>query len=177
MFAITLASIPLTAWMANTNNKHDAYNSALRNQQYATKMAGLTAYERHKLFVSDYLRFYSRSDGAGPGPSSQALAAGVRTDYHALKEGHRFIRTAQDDAGNNWETRVCKNYYDRQAPVLACTRRQAAHATVIVASIFVLLLACSCCVASVAGHGMRPSRQRHGKSMDGLPLLHTHARP
>lgn len=95
-------------------SKHEAYNSALSRQHYASKVAGLTAFERHKLFVADYLRFYSRgADGAGPGPGSQAIAPNIRTDYDALKEGHRFIRSAQDDASSGWETRICKKYYDR----------------------------------------------------------------
>ena len=101
--------------MASLNNvKREEYGRVGTQQNYATRLAGLTAFERHKLFVSDYERFYGSGDagGAGPGPGS-AAAGGVRSDLDALREGYRFIRTEADDANGSWETRLCRKYYQR----------------------------------------------------------------
>lgn len=36
-----------------------------------------------------------------------------QTDSSALREGHRFIRTAEDDASDSLPVRLAKKYYDR----------------------------------------------------------------
>ncbi|KAJ3152651.1 hypothetical protein HDU89_001344 [Geranomyces variabilis] len=70
---------------------------------------GLTAYQRHKNMMTDYLKYYSRN-----APSTTVPATGS-SDLDALKSKHRFLRSDADDEtlSSSWASRVAKKYYDR----------------------------------------------------------------
>ncbi|KAJ8748768.1 hypothetical protein K2173_011323 [Erythroxylum novogranatense] len=77
-----------------------------RKQQYQAQIRGLNAYDRHKKFVNDYVRYYGKEN-----PTISKLP--IKTDYDTLREGYRFIRTEEDDADTSWEQRLVKRYYDK----------------------------------------------------------------
>lgn len=88
---------------------YDRVNSA---QYFKGNILGLNAYERHQRFCRDYIQFY----GTVAGESGSGTAVDQdqpRTDIDALQQGHRFIRTAVDNASNTWEARLAKRYYER----------------------------------------------------------------
>ena len=64
----------------------------------------MNAYERHKQLMLDWQKFYS-----GRLPQPQQTAA--KSDYDSLREAHRFIRSAEDDADDSWEARLARRYY------------------------------------------------------------------
>ncbi|KAJ3182976.1 hypothetical protein HDU87_007398 [Geranomyces variabilis] len=70
---------------------------------------GLTAYQRHKNMMTDYLKFYART-----GPTTAVPKPGS-SDLDALKSKHRFLRSDADDEtlSSSWASRVAKKYYDR----------------------------------------------------------------
>eukprot|EP00850_Spirogloea_muscicola_P016696 SM000137S00474 [mRNA] locus=s137:305665:309290:+ [translate_table: standard] len=78
---------------------------------YRDSVAGLSAYDRHKKFIADYVRFYGGRGGAGGGNSGTQLPA--RTDLDTLWETYRFIRSENDDADGTWEQRLARRYHDK----------------------------------------------------------------
>ncbi|XP_004510987.1 uncharacterized protein [Cicer arietinum] len=76
-----------------------------RKQQYQAHIRGLNAYDRHKKFIHDYVRFYGKEEK----PSSLKLP--IKTDQDTLREGYRFIRSEEDDMDPSWEQRLVKRYY------------------------------------------------------------------
>ncbi|GLC41653.1 hypothetical protein PLESTB_000692600 [Pleodorina starrii] len=86
-----------------------AFGSAQGAQYYRNNLLGMTAAERHKKLVNDYLTYYAR----GSDDSSAKESAPIRTDADALREHHRFIRSDADDDHGGWEARLAKRYYDR----------------------------------------------------------------
>lgn len=90
---------------------YDKVNSA---SYFRGNLLGLTAHERHQRYCRDYIAFYGNGNGNGAPSAAAAAAAGaIRTDVDALREHHRFIRTAEDDAANTWDARLAKKYYER----------------------------------------------------------------
>ncbi|EIE22911.1 hypothetical protein COCSUDRAFT_8481, partial [Coccomyxa subellipsoidea C-169] len=68
---------------------------------------GLTAYDRHKRLMAEYVNFYG---GKLPAPAQQPT---LKTDYDILREQYRFIRSAEEDAAaeDRWALRLAKRYY------------------------------------------------------------------
>lgn len=91
----------------------------------------LDAYSRHKQFVNDYVRFYGRKDSneqqqqqqqqrytiymkhSSFSFSSLLIINSIKTDLDLVRQEHRFLRTAQDDAQLNYEKLLAKKYYDK----------------------------------------------------------------
>ncbi|AEE83542.1 folate-sensitive fragile site protein [Arabidopsis thaliana] len=86
--------------------RSDIYDREERKQQYQAHIRGLNAYERHKKFLKDYVRFYGKDK-----PAEVKLP--VKTDQDTLREGYRFIRSEEDDLDPSWEQRLVKRYYDK----------------------------------------------------------------
>ncbi len=63
----------------------------------------LTPHERHRKLIDDYARFYGKGH-----PQQPAVVA--RTDADVLREHHRFIREADNDADDSWEQRLAAKY-------------------------------------------------------------------
>lgn len=89
--------------------RSSAYDSVERGQYFQGHMAGMSAHERHTKLVSDYQRFYQHPQL----PTETKTAALVSTDFDALREGHRFLRSEADDAETSWEAKLAKRYYSR----------------------------------------------------------------
>ncbi|WZY70187.1 hypothetical protein YC2023_002427 [Brassica napus] len=91
--------------------RSEIYDREERKQQYQAHIRGLNAYERHKKFLKDYVRFYGKDK-----PTEVKLP--VKTDHDTLREGYRygailFIRSEEDDLNPSWEQRLVKRYYDK----------------------------------------------------------------
>ncbi|KAM1263631.1 hypothetical protein ACFX15_028062 [Malus domestica] len=86
--------------------KYAIFDREERKQQYQAHILGLNAYDRHKKFVKDYVSFYGRE-------ASSHVKLPVKTDHDTLREGHRFIRSEEDDMDRSWEQRLVKRYYDK----------------------------------------------------------------
>ncbi|CAN6988622.1 unnamed protein product [Brassica rapa subsp. trilocularis] len=86
--------------------RSEIYDREERKQQYQAHIRGLNAYERHKKFLKDYVRFYGKGK-----PTEVKLP--VKTDHDTLREGYRFIRSEEDDLNPSWEQRLVKRYYDK----------------------------------------------------------------
>lgn len=86
--------------------KSAIYDREERKQHYQAHIKGLNAYERHKKFLNDYVKYYGKEK-----PCGERLP--VKTDQDALREGYRFIRTEEDDMDASWEQRLVKRYYDK----------------------------------------------------------------
>ncbi|KAL2926883.1 Protein FRA10AC1 [Bienertia sinuspersici] len=72
-----------------------------RKQHYQAHIRGLNAYEKHKKFLNDYIKYYGKER-----PAEQKLP--IKTDQDALREGYR-----RDDMDTSWEQRLVKRYYDK----------------------------------------------------------------
>ncbi len=44
--------------------------------------------------------------------ASSSNLAGPKSDLQALADGHRFLRSAEDDLSKDWESKVSRKYYD-----------------------------------------------------------------
>eukprot|EP00243_Klebsormidium_subtile_P003386 TRINITY_DN16772_c0_g1_i1.p1 TRINITY_DN16772_c0_g1~~TRINITY_DN16772_c0_g1_i1.p1 ORF type:complete len:289 (-),score=62.99 TRINITY_DN16772_c0_g1_i1:204-1070(-) len=86
--------------------KNEVLSKEQRRQHYQDYVKGLNAYDRHKRFVEDYVKFYG--DGRYEPPK-----APVKTDTDILRESYRFLRSDEDDADTSWEARLAKRYYDK----------------------------------------------------------------
>ncbi|KFK22903.1 hypothetical protein AALP_AAs72951U000400 [Arabis alpina] len=86
--------------------RSEIYDREERKQQYQAHIRGLNAYDRHKKFLNDYVRFYGKDK-----PVEVKLP--VKTDQDTLREGYRFIRSEEDDLNPSWEQRLVKRYYDK----------------------------------------------------------------
>ncbi|XP_050121319.1 uncharacterized protein LOC126598947 isoform X3 [Malus sylvestris] len=79
--------------------KYAIFDREERKQQYQAHILGLNAYDRHKKFVKDYVSFYGRE-------ASSHVKLPVKTDHDTLREGHRFIRSEEDNMDRSWEQRL-----------------------------------------------------------------------
>jgi len=68
---------------------------------------GVSAYERHKRFINDYVIFYGRESEYLKPTRPQ------KTDYDVLREEYRFLRTDEDNDDSQFEKRMSKKYYDK----------------------------------------------------------------
>eukprot|EP00270_Netrium_digitus_P017118 TRINITY_DN6234_c0_g1_i4.p1 TRINITY_DN6234_c0_g1~~TRINITY_DN6234_c0_g1_i4.p1 ORF type:complete len:215 (-),score=55.77 TRINITY_DN6234_c0_g1_i4:286-930(-) len=82
-----------------------------KREFFKTSLQGLSAYDRHKKFIVDYVNFYKQ--GQQKDASSSSSARPIRTDHDTLRETYRFIRTEEDDAGATWEQRLARRYYNK----------------------------------------------------------------
>eukprot|EP00877_Chromochloris_zofingiensis_P003571 jgi/Chrzof1/13214/Cz07g24200.t1 len=100
--------------MASFNSiRGQVYDRVQRSQYYKDNLQGLTAYERHKKILNDFFS-HSRSQQQQQGASTDPAAArlsGIRTDADVLQDTYRFLRTAEDDAGDSLDVRLAKRYY------------------------------------------------------------------
>ncbi|KAL9251410.1 FRA10AC1-like protein [Drosera capensis] len=86
--------------------KSSIYDREERKQQYQAHVRGLNAFDRHRKFVDDYVRYYGKGAPSG-------LNYPIKTDQDTLREGYRFIRTEEDDNDTSWEQSLVKRYYDK----------------------------------------------------------------
>ncbi|CAL1361553.1 unnamed protein product [Linum trigynum] len=86
--------------------KTEIFDREARKQQYQAHVRGLNAYDRHKKFLNDYVRFYGKE-------RSDNVNLPVKTDQDTIREGYRFIRSEEDDMDTSWEQRLVKRYYDK----------------------------------------------------------------
>ena len=72
------------------------------------KYLALTAYDRHKLLVNEYLLNY-------PGATKllQRDTSKDKNDLDVIKENHRFLWDNVDNSELTWEQQLAKNYYDK----------------------------------------------------------------
>lgn len=95
--------------MSGFNAEHLAAVDAAARARQRAEFRGLSAFERHKRLIHDLTTYYG-----GTLPSSQQQQqVPIKSDEAALREAHRFIRTAEDDASDAWEVRLAKKYYSR----------------------------------------------------------------
>ena len=97
--------------MAGFNRtRQEVYDRVSRSQYYRDNLAGLNAHERHQQLISAALSY---NGPPGSNSSSSHDLASIKTDEDVLRERHRFLRTAEDDAEASWEVRLARRYYDR----------------------------------------------------------------
>ncbi|XP_051925443.1 protein FRA10AC1 isoform X1 [Hippocampus zosterae] len=71
-------------------------------------LISLTAFERHKKFVGDYILYYG-----GHMADFKRSAANDKTDSDVLRENHRFLWRDEDEEDMTWEKELAKKYYDK----------------------------------------------------------------
>ncbi|XP_061665544.1 protein FRA10AC1 isoform X2 [Syngnathoides biaculeatus] len=71
-------------------------------------LISLTAFERHKKFVGDYILYYG-----GNMADFKRSAAKDKTDSDVLRENHRFLWRDEDEEDMTWEKELAKKYYDK----------------------------------------------------------------
>ncbi|XP_027192881.1 uncharacterized protein [Cicer arietinum] len=82
-----------------------------RKQQYQAHIRGLNAYDRHKKFIHDYVRFYGKEEK----PSSLKLP--IKTDQDTLREGYRW-RTEKEVMSGKGQF-ICGNKHCNEKDGLA----------------------------------------------------------
>ncbi|CAI0393846.1 unnamed protein product [Linum tenue] len=63
--------------------KTEIFDREARKQQYQAHVRGLNAYDRHKKFLNDYVRFYGKE-------RSDNVNLPVKTDQDTIREGYRY---------------------------------------------------------------------------------------
>ncbi|TPX70793.1 hypothetical protein SpCBS45565_g01444 [Spizellomyces sp. 'palustris'] len=109
----TYFQVPLSKHPTKSASTAEAESNASISKVFQKDASGLTAYQRHKKMMGDYLSFYGTevADVLEKRRSSSYIVG--KTELDILKEQHRFLRNEEDDADNSWESRVAKKYYDR----------------------------------------------------------------
>ncbi|XP_012226714.1 protein FRA10AC1 homolog [Linepithema humile] len=69
--------------------------------------AHLSAYDRHKKLINDYLTLYGQSVSSLKRDTSRD-----KTDYDVIRENHKFLWD-QDDTPDTWGAKLAKKYYDK----------------------------------------------------------------
>ncbi|XP_021736054.1 protein FRA10AC1-like [Chenopodium quinoa] len=100
----SIVSPPLMASFSSL--KSAIFDREERKQHYQAHIRGLNAYDKHKKFLNDYVKYYGKDR-----PAEQKIP--IKTDKDALREGYRFIRAEEDDMDTAWEQRLVKRYYDK----------------------------------------------------------------
>lgn len=90
-------------------SERDAAEAANGRRIARQQLLLLSPEARHLKLLAERSRFYGGAAAAGA-HSEQPVR--TRTDSDALKDGHRFLRTASDDDGS-WEARLAAKYYSR----------------------------------------------------------------
>ncbi|XP_011696297.1 PREDICTED: protein FRA10AC1 homolog [Wasmannia auropunctata] len=70
--------------------------------------AHLSAYDRHKKLVNDYLTFYGKSISSFKRDTSLD-----KTDYDVIRENHKFLWDQEKDIPDTWGAKLAKKYYDK----------------------------------------------------------------
>ncbi|CAB3411377.1 unnamed protein product [Caenorhabditis bovis] len=90
--------------------KHWFQDEHSRMHKKMGRMMSMNAYQRHKEIINMYyLSFPGSTKMLQPSTSHE------RTDYDVLKDNHKFVWSAEDEANaeKSWETRMAKRYYDK----------------------------------------------------------------
>ncbi|KAL9249481.1 FRA10AC1-like protein [Drosera capensis] len=64
--------------------KSSIYDREERKQKYQANVRGINAFDRHRKFVDDYVRYYGKGAPSG-------LNYPIKTDQDTLREGYRFV--------------------------------------------------------------------------------------
>ncbi|XP_076631776.1 protein FRA10AC1 homolog [Colletes latitarsis] len=70
--------------------------------------AYLSAYDRHKKLINDYLTLHNGSVSSLKRDTSRD-----KTDYDVIRENHRFLWDEDNDVQDTWGARLAKKYYDK----------------------------------------------------------------
>lgn len=70
--------------------------------------AYLSAYDRHKKLINDYLLLKGESITSLKRDTSRD-----KRDFDVIKENHKFLWDEDDDVPSTWEARLAKKYYDK----------------------------------------------------------------
>ncbi|XP_035724253.1 protein FRA10AC1-like [Vespa mandarinia] len=70
--------------------------------------AYLSAYDRHKKLINDYLLLKGETVASLKRDTSRD-----KRDFDVIKENHKFLWDEDDDQPNTWEARLAKKYYDK----------------------------------------------------------------
>ncbi|KAK2575802.1 hypothetical protein KPH14_007186 [Odynerus spinipes] len=70
--------------------------------------AYLSAYDRHKKLINDYLLLKGESITALKRDTSRD-----KRDFDVIKENHKFLWEEDDEEPSTWEARLAKKYYDK----------------------------------------------------------------
>ncbi|EZA59641.1 protein FRA10AC1 isoform X2 [Ooceraea biroi] len=70
--------------------------------------AHLSAYDRHKKLINDYLTFYGKSVSTFTRDTSHD-----KTDYDVIRENHKFLWDREKDTPDTWGAKLAKKYYDK----------------------------------------------------------------
>ncbi|XP_011866694.1 PREDICTED: protein FRA10AC1 homolog [Vollenhovia emeryi] len=70
--------------------------------------AHLSAYDRHKKLVNDYLTVYGKSVS-----SFQRDTSRDKTDHDVIRENHKFLWDQEKDVPDTWGAKLAKKYYDK----------------------------------------------------------------
>ncbi|XP_072749380.1 protein FRA10AC1 homolog [Anoplolepis gracilipes] len=70
--------------------------------------AHLSAYDRHKKLINDYLTLYGKSVSSLKRDTSRD-----KTDYDIIRENHKFLWDQEKDIPDTWGAKLAKKYYDK----------------------------------------------------------------
>ncbi|XP_014471928.1 PREDICTED: protein FRA10AC1 homolog [Dinoponera quadriceps] len=68
----------------------------------------LSAYDRHKKLINDYLTLHGKSISSLKRDTSRD-----KTDYDVIRENHKFLWDQDKDVPDTWGARLAKKYYDK----------------------------------------------------------------
>ncbi|KAL2746519.1 protein FRA10AC1 [Vespula maculifrons] len=68
----------------------------------------LSAYDRHKKLINDYLLLKGETVASLKRDTSRD-----KRDFDVIKENHKFLWDEDDDQPSTWEARLAKKYYDK----------------------------------------------------------------
>ena len=72
------------------------------------KYLALTAYDRHKLLVNEYLLNYSGATELLKRDTSKD-----KSDIDVIRENHRFLWDEVDETNLTWDQQLAKKYYEK----------------------------------------------------------------
>nr|XP_012141378.1 PREDICTED: protein FRA10AC1 isoform X2 [Megachile rotundata] len=70
--------------------------------------AYLSAYDRHKKLINDYLTLHDDSISSLKRDTSRD-----KTDYDVIRENHKFLWDQDNDEPDTWGAKLAKKYYDK----------------------------------------------------------------
>ncbi|XP_032671942.1 protein FRA10AC1 homolog [Odontomachus brunneus] len=68
----------------------------------------LSAYDRHKKLINDYLTLHGKSISSLKRDTSRD-----KTDYDVIRENHKFLWDQDKDIPDTWGAKLAKKYYDK----------------------------------------------------------------
>jgi len=78
-----------------------------RRSAFGRFLRGMNAYERHKMFINEFVIHYGRQN------EYLRPLKEPKTDFDILRETYKFIRSEEDNDDSTWEKRIAKKYYDK----------------------------------------------------------------